>query len=142
MNDKEMNMNFKIPSDVVESAVKGKINAAIASELGDPAAIINKFVEIALAEKVDVNGKKDRYSSSNNYSFIDAMAGKLIRDAAEEALKEYFADNKEAIKNAVKKEVAKSPAKMAKVFMDGITRGMEATYSSSINITFENKDRY
>ncbi len=134
MND----LTMQLPTEIVERAVRDKITAAIARELGDPAELISKQVALALEMKVDTNGKVSRYSGDNKFTFLESNANKLIRDCAKEALVEYFNDNKQAIKDAVKKEVAKSPAKLAKVFMDGITQGMSATWGSTVSINFKN----
>jgi len=136
MND----MSMKIPSEVVERAVRDKINSAIAEQLGDPVVLINKLVASALSQKVSSQGTLSRSSYDNKFEFLDVVASNFIREATHEALREYFEENKKAIKDAVKKEVAKSPSKMAKVFMDGITNGMKSVYSSHISISFENSD--
>lgn len=138
----ELNLNMQLPVELIEGAVRDKITAAITRELGDPGELIRKQVALALSQKVDSDGKLSKYSSDNRFSFLEANANNLLRDAAREALIEFFSENKNLIKEAVKKEILKSPGKMAKIFMDGITNGMTATYGSSVNITFENKDRY
>lgn len=138
MSDK---LSMELPAEIVERAVRDKITSAIARELGDPAEIIRRQVSAVLDLKVNIKGEIGSYSSENKYTFIEAQAGKLIREAAKEALVEFFNENKAKIKECVKKEVAKSPSKMAKVFMDGITSGLTATYGSKIEIVFENKDR-
>ena len=132
MSDLTMNL----PTEIVERAVRDKINAAIASQLGDPQVLIEKLVGNALSEKVNARGKVSSSSYENKYEFLETVAGDFVREAAQEALREYFEDNKHLIKEAVKKEVAKSPSKMAKVFMDGVLGSMKASYCSKINIEF------
>lgn len=132
MSDLTMN----IPTEVVERAVRDKINAAIASQLGNPQVLIQKLVNSALSQKVNVNGIRTDRDYENKYEFLELTAGKFVREAAQEALREYFEENKALIKEAVKKEVAKSPSKMAKVFMDGVTRSMQSNYSTKIDISF------
>ena len=131
----ELTMN--LPSEIVERAVRDKINAAIASQIGDPEVLIQKLVKSALSQKVSSTGAVSRSDYDNRFEFLDLVAGNFIRDAAQEALKEYFQENKTLIKEAVKKEVAKSPSKMAKVFMDGIAQSMESKFQPSLQITFK-----
>ena len=125
-------MSLQLPTEIVERAVRDKINAAIASQLGDPEILIGKLVGSALSQKCNSKGKVSSSSYDNKYEFLEAIAGDFVRDAAKEALREFFHDNKSAIKDAVKKEVAKSPSKMAKVFMDGITKSMDCSYRRNI----------
>jgi len=132
-------LTMKLPTELVERAVRDKINAAIASQLGDPEVLIGKLVANALSMKVNQSGVVGRSSYENTEDYLELISGQFIREAAKEALREFFDENKSKIKECVKKEVAKSPSKMAKVFMDGITAGMTATYGSTIEITFENK---
>jgi len=133
MND----MTMKLPTEIVERAVRDKINAAIAEQLGDPQEMITKLVGAALSQKVSSNGQVSRSSYDNKFEFLDILAGNFMREAAKEALTEFFEDNRSAIKEAVKKEVARSPAKMAKVFMDGITKSMQSTYIPRVEIKFQ-----
>lgn len=133
-------LNLQLPTEIVERAVRDKINAAIAEQLGDPTIIITKLVSAALAQKVSSNGKVSGSSYDNKYEFLDLLTGNFIRDAAQEALKEYLNDNLQAIKEAVKKEVARSPSKFAKLFVDGITESMNTRFASTVKISFNGKD--
>ena len=135
-------MNLKLPAEIVERAVRDKISAAIAAQLGDPEEMIKKLVGAALSQKVDSSGKVNKSDYYNEHEFLELMMSNFIRDAAQEALKEFMNENKSKIKEAVKKEVAKSPSKMAKVFTDGIISSMESRFSSSIEINFNSKKDY
>jgi len=136
MND----LNLQLPTEIVERAVRDKINSAIAEQLGDPTVIITKLVSAALAQKVSADGTVSNRSYNNEYEFLDLLTGNFIRDAAQEALKEYLNVNLQAIKEAVKKEVARSPSKFAKLFVDGITESMNTRFSSTVRISFDGKD--
>lgn len=138
----ENDMTLNLPTEVVERAVRDKISAAIASQLGDPEILIAKLVGNALSQKVNAQGKVSSSSYENKNEFLETLAGNFIRESAQEALREFFEDNKKAIKEAVKKEVAKSPSKMAKVFMDGITYSMKSNYTSNVTIEFKTNREY
>jgi len=133
-------LSLELPAEIVERAVRDKISAAIASQLGDPEVMIQKLVGSALSQKVDSQGKRSARNYDNNYEFLEVMMGNFIRDAAKEALTEFMNENKQKIKDSVKKEVAKSPSKMAKVFMDGLMTSMTSRFSSRIEINFDLKD--
>ncbi len=135
-----MDMNIALPAELVERAVRDKINAAIASQLGDPSVMIQKLVGAALSQKVAASGKVSSSGYDNKHEFLELIMGNFVRDAAKEALVEFLEDNKSKIKDAVKKEVAKSPSKMAKLFMDGITASMTSRFLTKIDINFELKD--
>jgi len=138
MSDLTMNL----PTEIVERAVRDKINAAIAEQLGDPEEMIKKLVGAALSQKVSSNGAVGRSDYDNKFEFLDLLAGNFMRDAAKEALTEFFEENRKAIKDAVKKEVARSPSKMAKIFMDGITKSMTSVYTPKVDIVFKTESDY
>ena len=127
---------MKRPQEIVERAVRDKINAAIAEQLGDPEELIQALVNKALSQKVQANGKRGRSDYDNKHELLDLMAGNFIREAAQEALQEYFQENRGAIKEAVKKSVARSPSKFAQIFMDGVIGSMESRYHSKVEISF------
>lgn len=133
-------LNLQLPTEIVERAVRDKINAAIAAQLGNPEEMIQKLVEAALSQQVDSTGKRSRSSYDNKFEFLDVIMGNFVRDAAKEALNEYLEENRVKIKESVKKEIAKSPSKFAKVFMDGLTDSMKSSYSSRVEITFNTKN--
>jgi len=135
-------MSIALPTELVERAVRDKINAAIASQLGDPEVMIAKLVGAALSQKVNASGKHSSSGYENKFEFLEVVMGGFVRDAAQEALKEFMEENRGKIKEAVKKEVAKSPSKMAKIFMDGVMTSMESRFTSKIDISFSSPKDY
>ena len=141
-NDEMSNndMTLQLPTEIVERAVRDKISAAIASQLGDPEVMIQKLVGAALAQKVNEHGKVSNSSYENRHAFLEVMMGSFVRDSAREALMEYMDENKQKIKDAVKKDIAKSSSKIAKVFVDGLVESFDSRFSSKVEIRFDNKD--
>ena len=133
-------MSIQLPTELIERAVRDKINAAIAAQLGDAEEMMKALVGNALSQKVNSRGVVSRSSYDNKHEFLEVMMGNFVRDAAREALVEYMGENKEKIKEAVKKNIAKNPSKIAKVFMDGIENSMTSTYSSSVSISFVSEE--
>jgi len=134
-------LSMQLPAEIVERAVRDKINAAIASQLGDPKVLIEKLVARALEEKVDANGKvSSRYN--NEFEYLEVLAGDFVRDAAREALAEYFAENKALIKDAVKKEVTKSSGKMAKLFTEALADSIGCNYKTTLAVNFDSRSDY
>lgn len=129
-------MMLKLPTEIVERAVRDKISAAISTQLGDPAVLIQKLVGCALSQKVNDRGVVSNSSYENKHDFLEVMMGSFIRKAAQEALIEFMNENREKIKESVKKQVAKSPSKIANVFMDGLLDSMNCTYRTTVDINF------
>ena len=129
-------MTLQLPTEIVERAVRDKISAAIASQLGDPEVMIQKLVGAALAQKVSLNGKVSSSAYENKHEFLEVMMGSFVRDSAREALTEYMDENKQKIKDAVKKDIAKSSSKIAKVFVDGLVESLDSRFSSKVEISF------
>jgi uncharacterized membrane protein YheB (UPF0754 family) len=129
-------MMLKLPTEIVERAVRDKISAAIASQLGNPEKMIQQLVASALSQKVDSRGVVSKSSYENKHEFLEVMMGNFIRDAAKEALTEYMNENRQKIKEAVKKDIAKSSSKLAKVFVDGMVDSIGCNYSTKLDVSF------
>jgi hypothetical protein len=139
---KNDDMMLKLPTEIVERAVKDKITAAISAQLGDPEEMIKKLVGAALSQKVNDRGIISNRSYENKHDFLEVMMGEFVREAAQEALVEYMSENKQKIKDAVKKDVAKSQSKIAKVFVDGLVDSLGCNYQTKMSVSFKTPETY
>jgi len=143
---KEEMVSLKIDPEIVRNSLDKRIQAAIVSQLGNTDELIGGIVSLALKRKVDRDGNLGRYDSDNKYDFLEAMASKSIRQAAEEALREWLDANKAKVKNAVLKELQKPSRQrsIAKSFADAVENSLECSWRMSCDIKFrevENNNR-
>lgn len=129
-------LSIALPTELVERAVRDKINASIAGALGDPTQLIESLVGSVLSQKVNEHGNVDRSSYNNNYDYLEVVASNYIRDAAKEALSQVMEENKPKVVAAIKKQLAKSPSKIADVLVKGMTDTLDCTYRNDIKISF------
>ena len=128
-------LNISVDDELVEPIVRAEIQTAIVRQLESDTNLIPKLVEAALAQKVAENGQHSkRYSSDNKYLFIDALCKKAIQDAARQAMSEYLEENKEALKVEVKKQLRKSNAKLAEIFVEGLVGGLSSSWNFQVSI--------
>ena len=106
-------MKFEVEKEMVEPIIRDHIASAVIASIGDPEDLIRKMVALALTHKVDRDGKVGQYSSENKFDFIEAMAGKAIRDAAREAIVRFVEEQKPKIQEALVIELKRRPQKTA-----------------------------
>ena len=113
---------------VVEAAIKTQIVAAFAQGPD----LIEKLVEAALKEPV----KTDQYSY-NTRPYLDHIVGQTVRNAAEKAVREIFAEHESAIKEAVRARFSAEDmvASFSKALVD------KAQEDWRIHVTFEAENK-
>ena len=137
-------VNLSISQEVVRPIIESKVKAAIISELGKSNELIESVIEIAMNEKVDSEGKKSRYSSSGDKTFLEFICSRSVQTAAKEALDEYLKEHKEALKQGIKKVMAKNLNKLSVAFTNQMIEQAKAQYGG-FNVELkieERKNRY
>ena len=132
-------VSITVDESVVRPIIEKRIQAAIVKELGETDSLIERMVALALSQKVNMDGNVGQYSSDNKYDFIEAICGKAVRKAAEEAMKEWASSNAEKVKQAVIKELAKPNRQrtMAKAFADAVEESVRCHWRMTCNVSFE-----
>lgn len=130
-------MQFQVSPEIVNPIIKDQVAAAVAAHLGDPKELVLGLVQRALEQKVDSDGNRSRYSSDNKHSFLEAMAGKAIREAARAALDEIIAEQQPVITRAVRRHLEKAPDDTAAAIVSAFAQGCGNRYNTKINISFQ-----
>jgi len=139
--DKMSGVNISVDEELVEPIVRAEIQTAIVRQLESDTNLIPKLVEAALGAKVNKDGYRDkRYSSDNKYLYIDWLCKQAIQTAAKEAMNEYLEENHEKLKVEVKKQLRKSEAELASIFVEGLIGGVKSTWSFKVNIDLPSND--
>jgi len=132
-------VSLNVDKELVSKVLERQIQAAIVANLGNPEALIEKAVHIALSKKVNSEGREDQYSSYNTHDFLEVLAAKNIRESATSALKEWLEKNNEKVKAAVMRELERPERKksIAKAYADEIERSLKCNWNMSCNISFK-----
>ena len=97
-------VNVKISDGLIRPIVETKIRAAIVAEMSkDPQKLIDAIVTEALDYKVGTDGKLSRHSYDNKHRWLSVVLSNIIREEAKRALAELIEENKDKIKDSIKK---------------------------------------
>ena len=127
---------IELSKDLIEPIVRAQLQASIMSALGRSEELIGQVVQTVMSATVDDNGQPSRYSSSK--PMITWMAEKAIKEAAAEAIKEWFAANREHIKKLLLVAIQKNAKGLAESFVLGVGKAAEASYKHNITVTLDN----
>lgn len=133
-------LNISVDKELVEPIVRAEISAAIIQQLEGNANLIPALIEAALVEKVNDTGHRGQYSSDRKHLFIDVLCKDAIQAAAKEAMKEYLEENHEKLKVEIKKQLRKSEAELAGLFVDGLVSGLQSRWNFSVGIKLPGND--
>lgn len=128
-------MKFEVDEKMVEPIIRDQIAAAVVSQLGNTDELVAKMVRLALSVKVNSDGVPDKYSSYNKHDFVEAIAGKAIREAATQAIRQIVEDQKPQIQAAIEGELRRAPKKTAKAILAAFVEGVQRDYSIKADFT-------
>jgi hypothetical protein len=132
-------MTLQVSPDLVRPVIEQKIQAAIVAALaeGKESAMLSAIVGRVLAQKVDSEGKVSRYDSYNDREYVRWLCETAIRDCARRAVQEWAESNKAKIEKQMQAELSRRSAGMAKVFMDGLLKSMQSSWTFKVDVGFE-----
>ena len=123
---------IELSKDLIEPIVRAQLQASIVSAMGRADLLVAQVVNTVMNSKVDTDGKPERYSGG--VPLITWMANHAIKDAAMEAVKEWFADNREEMKKHLRAAIKKNATGMAESFVLSMSKAAECTYSTKIEV--------
>ena len=126
-----------IPKDVLEPIIHAQVAAGITAAIGDPAELIRKIVEVAMKRKVDADGKVNSSSYYNTHNMVELLAEKAIHQVVRETIIAGVDEQRPAIKDSVRKALARKASPFAKALMDGLTKSMTQNWSFNCEIKLE-----
>lgn len=122
-------VSVQISTENMERLIDAHIQAAVAESLShDPEKLIEKVVTQAMSQKE---------ASWSKETLFGANVNRMIRDAAEEALKEWLEANKILLKKAIEKRLKQSPQKFINSVTDQIVEGLGKSFDVSATLRFE-----
>ena len=130
--------NITLSKDLIEPIVRAQLQASITAALGRSDLLVAQVVQTVMNEKVDGDGKSSRYDSAT--PLITWMANKAIKEAASEAIKEWFAENKDEMKKHLRASIQKNAKGMAEAFVLSMNKAVECNYSSHVEVVLRGKD--
>ncbi len=129
---------IELSKDIIEPIVRAQLQASITSALGRSDLLVGQVVQTMMNQKVDENGKPSSYSSST--PLITWMANSAIKEAASEAIKEWFADNKDTMKKQLQAAITKNCKGIAEQFVLSMVKATESKYSHTVQVMISPKE--
>lgn len=133
---------LSIPRDVIEPIINAHVNTALLAALGDGSDLMRKAISAVLFTQVDPSsGQVSNYTRSDSPTRIEYMVKDAIQKAAQEAILEAVATQKQAIKKAIAESLTKknSPVlkQLAETLLHAITKSETLQYR--LNVSVETK---
>lgn len=131
---------IELSKELIEPIVRAQLQAAITSALGKRDDLVASVVHTTMNMRVDENGKPSSYSYAK--PLITWVCETAIKEAAQEALKEWMAENKAKLKQQLITEFSKPKAKqsLAEEMVLGMAKAFESRYTMGVTVNFQNKD--
>lgn len=127
---------IELSKDIIEPIVRAQLQASVVAALGRSDQLVGGIVQSILNTQVDSNGNPSRYSSDK--PLITWMAEKAVKEASQEAIKEWFALNREVIKKEVMVALKKNQKAMAEKFVMGMCDESAKQYHTTVEVKFGN----
>ncbi len=100
----------------INELVKNAIQTQIVTVLQDTPKALEDLVKAAVIDyKVNQEGYKDQYSSHNTMPYLDAIVGKIIRNFADQVVRETLIERGDEFKAIIKQRI-ESDALVDKMF--------------------------
>ena len=128
--------NITLSKDLIEPIVRAQLHASIVAALGRSEDLVAGVVTTIMNAQVDSEGKP----SNRDYGsrpLITWMAEKAVKEAALEAIKEWFSGNRDAIKKEVEHALKRNTKMMAEKFVMGMTDAAARTYNAHFDVSFK-----
>ncbi len=130
---------IELSKDLIEPIVRAQLQASIVSAMGRADQLVAQVVNTVMNSKVDNSGNPERYSGG--IPLITWMANSAIKEAAMEAIKEWFAGNKDEMKKHLKAAIQKNAKGMAEDFVLGMSQAATSSYNTTVEVKIGDKRR-
>lgn len=132
-------VSIQVGPDVIKPIVEAKIQAALVEALGGNSNIIENAVRAIMYAKVDSEGRFSTNNYSGDKSLIEWTCAKLVKQAGEEAIREYIATKKDVLVAEFKKQFAKKSKTIAEKMVDGILDSANARWGFNLTVDYKEK---
>lgn len=122
-------------NDVITSAVKARVEVSVLEALsGDQ--FYGQMVASALAQRIEVRNGYD----TRKTTFLAHTLESVIRESVQNAAKRLIVEQAAEIEEAVRKELRKSSADIAKQLVGSVSKAAESAYGIRVELKFPSGD--
>ena len=123
---------IELSKDLIEPIVRAQLHASFLAAMGQRDQLIGSVVTTIMNSQVDDHGQPSRYGSAK--PLITWMAEKAIKETALEAIKVWFADNREEMKKHIKIAMTKQSKLLAEQLVCGLIKATDSNLSFRFDV--------
>ena len=135
------NATLQVPTDLIDPIIRAEVSKAIIEAMGGRAALLTAAISGILATQVDSEGNPSSYSSDRTRTWLDWAVGTAVRTAAKEAIQEAMAQQKDAIKKEMVRQIQLKNSPLVRMFVEGMVAAATApdVLKYRISIAYDGK---
>lgn len=139
MNKNIVGLNLDIDKDYLQEAVKQTVLMGISESLNGKNEIVSQIVNSVLNVKVDKDGIISSWERENKQTLLEFYVKNMLTELAREEIKNMVEEKRSEIRQIIKKELLKKVNinKFTDNFIDSVSKSLDSTWKTTINIDFE-----
>ena len=139
MNKNIVGLNLDIDKDYLQEAVKQTVLMGISESLNAKNEIVSQIVNSVLNVKVDKNGIISSWERDNKQTLLEFYVKNMLTELAKEEIKNMVEEKRAEIRQIIRKELLKKVNinKFTDNFIDSVSKNLDSTWKTTINIDFE-----
>ncbi len=132
-------VNVSISPELIKPIIVSEINAAIVAQISRYPTFVAEVVAAALQRNVDERGEATT-STYHVAPYIDWLARKIVREIAEQAIREVMQEQRPQILTAIKAQIGKGRNAFAKALLDGSLASMRHEWMFKVTLADDKKE--
>ncbi len=139
---KDALISMNVDNTVITDVLNKQIQTAIIRELDKMPELMDSIISIAMKQKVNESGNVSNYNGDNKYDFIEIVSRKAIQEQAKVALQEWVDENKDKIKDSLKKVLTKNADNIAGHMVHSMVENVKNGYNIQVSLNIEKQKVY
>ena len=139
MNKNIVGLNLDIDKDYLQEAVKQTVLMGISESLNGKNEIVSQIVNSVLNVKVDKDGIISSWERDNKQTLLEFYVKNMLTELAKEEIKNMVEEKRAEMRQIIRKELLKKVNinKFTDNFIDSVSKNLDSTWKTTINIDFE-----
>lgn len=135
---------LRLPSDMVESIVRNRLNAEVVAAFGGQDKLMEKLIDNLIRQPVDDKGKPVLSSHySNKGTLLDYLARDILQKELSEAIRDWFKENAEKFREELTHQLSKKSVQkeIAVATILGLKGAAENKYNYFFRFSFNMEEK-
>lgn len=130
-------IEFKVSEGLIKPIIEAKINAAIIEAMGGHEKMVGEMLNAYMTQRVDSEGKEDRYSDSRNKPRLQWLMHKMVEAALKDALTGFLQTKQDFMKKEFEKffNSKKGTSQLVAAMQDGFCDALKDKWRTNITLS-------